>query len=156
MSGSSFLLVSLAWRSGFFFFPQSNFFSVYWRFKSQSTHKSFHRNATFPEKISLLQKNMREGLEHRKASKPQDMKYIHKPQICPGGSVCNYHVALSGNNFHAVFKISILVSFTRITSKSFLLLPSSFLLSLNSLPHFLHKNLFKLQPGAIHPYPHYR
>lgn len=112
---------------------------------------SFYRNAVSSEEVSLLQKNVREGLEHRKASKSQDMKYMEKPPTCPGGSVGSYYGALSGNNFHAMFKISILVSYSRITSDSFPLLPSSFLLSLNSLPYFHLKTSFKPQPLPLNP-----
>lgn len=112
---------------------------------------SFYRNAVSSEEVSLLQKNVREGLEHRKASKSQDMKYMEKPPTCPGGSVGSYYGALSGNNFHAMFKISILVSYSRITSDSFPLLPSSFILSLNSLPYFHLKTSFKPQPLPLNP-----
>lgn len=69
--------------------------------------------------------------------KHQNLKtnYTEEPPTCPGGFVCNYGGALSGNDFHAMFKINILVSCTGTTSNSFPLLPSSSLLSLNSLPH---------------------
>lgn len=94
---------------------------------------------------------MREGLEHRKMLKTQDTDYRENPQICPGGSKGNYYTARSGNDFHEKFKISTSGSCSTITFKELPPLPSNSLLSLNSLPHFHHKNSLKLQLVTTHP-----
>lgn len=56
----------------------------YWRPRAHTSPST--ERPCFQGMLSLLQKSMREGWEHRKVLKTQDIDYSEYPQICPGGS----------------------------------------------------------------------
>lgn len=106
----------------------------FWRLRSQNTNSLSTEMSCCQRKLSLSQRTWEMEPQHKKHG---DIKYIKKPQTHPGGSVCNYYTALSGNNLYAAFQISISVTYTKTTFNP--LHSSSFASELSpftySLPH---------------------